>query len=531
MNENPVYLKLNFVAEPLIDNWYGWAHLVSPATACLNIKNRHVPIMKSYALSPMAHAAAVKNPKMLGGPFIDYEGKRVPEVKEVLENTTTENSEMIAFAEGFEKLNELLQQEAKGFSMEAIYEKIPAALKGYVELIYDAHNHPSIRINEALLFKSKYHKPEIQSYHLQLLHDDERPFVFSTPRLNDENKLKLKIPFEDKAMDELFKMQRTPQSFTYISDLLNIEKEDLEMFSSFFTEEKPVGYNKYEGDFIRTRYFGHACILIETKDMNILIDPCISYQYNSETDRQTMVDLPEKLDYVIITHNHQDHILLETMLHLRHKIGTIVFPRNRSGVIFDPSLKLILKNIGFEDLVEMEQMDELSIPGGKISCFPFYGEHGDLDVNSKLGYLVNLAGYKILCLADSNNIEPELYKLIHEIHGDVDVLFLGMECDGAPISWVYGSYFKIDREKDQTRRLSGSNYKAGMDIVSRFNCKEVYIYAMGQEPWVKYLTSVIYTDESNPIIQSNQLLEDCKAQGLIAERLFGQKEILSKNSL
>ena len=54
---------------------------------------------------------------------------------------------------------------------------------------------------------------------MQLLFDDERPFVFSTPRLNEPNKLKLNIPFHDKVMDELFKMQRTPQQLAYIADL------------------------------------------------------------------------------------------------------------------------------------------------------------------------------------------------------------------------------------------------------------------------------------------------------------------------
>ena len=63
-------------------------------------------------------------------------------------------------------------------------------------------------------------------------------------------------------------------------------------------------------------------------------------------------------------------------------------------------------------------------------------------------------------------------------------------------------------------------------IVEQFRCKEVYVYAMGQEPWLNYVMSVKYTPESHPIVQSNQLIEGCKAKGKIAERLFGEKEIL-----
>jgi hypothetical protein len=79
---------------------------------------------------------------------------------------------------------------------------------------------------------------------------------------------------------------------------------------------------------------------------------------------------------------------------------------------------------------------------------------------------------------------------------------------------------------DQSRRLAGSNYERGIDIVDRFRCKEAYVYAMGQEPWLNYIMSVKYTDQSNPIVASNKLLEHCRNRGLHAERLFGEKEIL-----
>jgi hypothetical protein len=54
---------------------------------------------------------------------------------------------------------------------------------------------------------------------------------------------------------------------------------------------------------------------------------------------------------------------------------------------------------------------------------------------------------------------------------------------------------------------------------------------MGQEPWVEFISSVKYTDESNPIIQSNKLVEICTARGIVAERLFGEKELLYDKQL
>jgi hypothetical protein len=48
---------------------------------------------------------------------------------------------------------------------------------------------------------------------------------------------------------------------------------------------------------------------------------------------------------------------------------------------------------------------------------------------------------------------------------------------------------------------------------------------MGQEPWLNHVMRVEYTDLSNPIIQSDRLLKTCQERGIVAERLFGEKEI------
>jgi hypothetical protein len=125
-------------------------------------------------------------------------------------------------------------------------------------------------------------------------------------------------------------------------------------------------------------------------------------------------------------------------------------------------------------------------------------------------------------------MEAKLYERIHDIVGDVDVVFLGMECDGAPLSWLYGPLLtdELPRDKDTSRRLSGSNYEKGMKLVKAFNPMEIYVYAMGQEPWLEFISSIRYTDESNPIVASNRLIAECRENGLVAERLFGEKELL-----
>jgi len=528
MTTEKLYLKPNVVAEPLIDNWYAWAHLLPPATAAMNVVGRHLKIMESYVKAPQVHAAAVKNPAMLGGPFIDYKEPRVADIKELIERTKRERALLLDLAAAIQQLDDLLRQEAKGYSLEPLYPRVPERLRGYVELAYDLNNQPFFRLIEPLLYRSPYYDESVQSMVLSLIHKDDRPFVLSTPRLPGDGEINLRQPFRHPGIDELFKMKSVPQMFTYIKDALEFDNGHDESFIQLFTSDPPPPYERYSGHGVRWRYFGHACILIETAGVSILLDPVLSYTYESDVSRYTYQDLPERIDLALITHNHQDHILFETILQLRHKIGTIVVPRNGGGGLQDPSLKLLLQQIGFNNVHEMDEMETLELGGVKITGVPFLGEHADLGIRTKLAYHCRLGKHALFFAADSCNIEPRLYEHLHRAFGDIDAAFIGMECDGAPLSWIYGPLLTrpLDRQMDQSRRLAGSNYERAMDIVNRFHCREAYVYAMGQEPWLNYIMSVKYTEQSNPIVASNKLIADCRARGTHAERLFGEKEIL-----
>lgn len=528
MQSQKYFLKPNVVVEPLVDSWYAWAHLIPPATAARNLTERHLRIMDSYIASPDAHAAAVKNPKLLGGPFMDLDGNQAEAVRDLRDRTCHQRSGLLDLSKAIEDLDRRLQAEAHGFDIAPLYKEVPEPLRGYVELVYDLNHHPSFRLLEPLLYRSPFYDRSMQSLMLSTISGDDRPFVLSTPRFENCKNVHLQIPFESEQVDRLFRWKTQPASFGEMRDTLGLTEQGAQRFQSFLTEERRSRYQSYDGNGARWRYFGHACILLETAGLSILIDPVLSYTYESDISRYTYDDLPETIDYVLITHNHQDHILFETLLQLRHKIKTIVVPRNGGGALHDPSLRLTLQNCGFRNVIELSEMDEVPLPTGSITAIPFFGEHGDLNVQTKTAYVVKTNGHSVMFAADSRNIQPETYAHVHKLVGDIEVLFLGMECDGAPMSWIYGPLLtsKIDRKMDQSRRLSGSNFEQGIRLVEEFRCKDVYVYAMGQEPWLNYVMSIKYTDQSNPIIQSNMLIEECRKRGLVAERLFGEKEIL-----
>ena len=532
MLNQKLYLKQNVQLVPLFNQWPAWSSLVSPATAAMFVANSHLKIMQQFAATPHLHVSALQNPAMRGGPFINHDASKAPAIKALLDNILKEQPHLIELAAAIQSVSDMLSREASGLSLESLYSRIPEALRGYVELVYGLDNHPSVRFIEGLLYKSPYYYEAGQSIALSLVEDEDRPFALSTPMLEGPGQLHLKIQFNSPVIDELFKMKHSPQPYENIKAALSVSDDDDKLFSTFFTEDSPAPAPRYQGEGVRIRYFGHACLLIESKEVSILTDPLISYEYQNGIPRYTFADLPEQIDYVLITHNHQDHCVFESLLQLRHRIRNVIVPKNNGGELVDPSLKLVLQNIGFDQVREIDELESINIADGAILGLPFLGEHGDLNIRTKIAYLVTLKGRSILCAADSNNIEPKLYEHLKNLTGDIEVIFLGMECDGGPLSWLYGPLLTkpMARKHDQSRRLNGSNYERGVDIINRFNPKQVYVYAMGQEPWLTYLTSIQYTEQSSPIVESNKLVADCRQRGIDSERLFGQKEIfLDKN--
>lgn len=532
---NQVYLKSNAIAEPLINQWHAWSYLIPPPTAAMYIANSHIKIMESFIEAPQVHQTALKDPRMIGGPFINYDVSRVEEIVELLARTQTEQASLLELATAIQELSKILAERGNGYSLEPLYQEVPEALKGYVELVYDRNNNPSIRFIEGLLYSNKNYQVARQSIALSLVDEDSRTFVFSTPRLPDDRTLHLNFRFNYPGWDRLFKMRYQPDSYEEIKELFKITSDRETLFSSLFTKNPPQHINKYNGDSIRVRYFGHACILIETKDITILCDPLISYQQNdiSNIPCYTYEDLPEVIDYVLITHNHQDHVMFETLLQLKHKIRNVIVPKGNKGVLVDPSLKLIFEAIGFKNVREIDDLEKIEITNGHILGLPVLGEHGDLNIGTKTAYWLEIKGQKILCASDSNNIEPMLYENLHHLLGNVDLIFIGMECDGAPYNWAYGSLLTqgIPRKMSETRRLNGSDAEKAIDLINRFRPQQAYIYAMGQEPWLTYITSIKYTAKSRPILESDRVVEFCLQQGIHSERLLGCQEIILESKL
>lgn len=532
MSRAPVYrLHDSTVAEPLVNRWEAWAHLIPPVPASLHLREYQIKLLKSYLADPQVHAEVCGNPKLRSGPFVDVPPARAGEVKEFLERTEDNLAANLKLAQATMEFQNYLVGEAKGHSLDPYYHRLPAELRGYVELTYDYYNRPAVRFFEGLLYESPYYRSDVQSFRiLRQQHDNSRAFIMSTPRLPANDQIEWNVSFNDAAVDEFLRLNTTPRSLGYIRELLGVSPANDQLLLSLLSEQPavipPEPWNAPEA---RVRYFGHACALVEWKGFSLLTDPYIGVlPVSGGIDRLTYDDLPERIDYVLITHNHHDHFCLETLLRLRHKIGCLVVPRSSGFFYGDLSLKLLAQKIGFKNVVELDCMQSIPLPDGEIVAIPFLGEHADLP-HSKSGYVIRTGTKKIMFAADSDCLDEHMYENVRRSLGTIDTVFLGMECVGAPLSWSGGPFFPVkpDRAIDQSRRYKGSDSQRGQKILAAVGAERLYIYAMGMESWFEHLLGLAYSEDAVQLKESSNLLNIAKEAGFKSvERLFGKRDII-----
>jgi L-ascorbate metabolism protein UlaG (beta-lactamase superfamily) len=524
-----VYLRPEVKIELLACGWYVWSHLIAPAAHAMNIAFRQIPLLESFVENAAIHAAAAENPAFVGGSFVALSEADEPRVRALLAETNQRCSHMIAFAKQFRELDRKVQANAHGFCLDDYYRDLPSNLAGLVELVYDVNNHPKTKVFEELLYEGGLDNRGLQQIYLHTTPGKERSFFMSTPRLEDEGSVLLNMSFTDPRLDVLSSMRSRPGSLSDVTRQFINEERQVESFRSLFTPEAPVRKApNYSGDGVRVRYFGHACVLVQTADVAVLLDPTCAWERDEDEATLTFSDLPDFIDYVVLSHAHQDHVCPEVLVQLRQRIGQVIVPRNNPGNIPDPSLRLMFREIGFSNVRVADPLDSIEIPGGKIVSLPFPGEQCDLDVNGKQCFFITLKGRRMVFLVDSDAVDPALYRRLAARIGKekLDMLFIGMECHGAPLTWLYGPLLtKPPRKQDnESRRLNGCTCERAWGVVQEIPSARAYVYAMGQERWLEYLMGLEYQPDSIQIIESNRFVDKCRDAGMEAARLRGCRE-------
>lgn len=523
-------LQNDVCIEPLVLGWSAWPLLLAPASLALFLSKRLLPLLDDFLEDPSAHTDLAGIPSMYGGHFVCKQEADIPAISALAIETRKRAADLLALADAWQATNQRLQTAAVGQSLNDFYTQLPSALQGLVELVYDLHHRPAVRLFEELVTDAYPLKTLTQIY-MHRADPTERDFFMCTPRLARPQDLMLNWALDDPRIDKLTSLRTNPATLSTLKDALGLDDQQLSLLASMCQPAPKKGHEDDHsaalapGD-VRVRYFGHACILVQSAEQSILIDPYFSMKAQKSANF-SVHDLPERIDWVVFSHSHQDHLSAEMLLQLRARIGRIAVPRNNAGSIADPSLKLILGQLGFSNVVELSPFDRIELPGGNLMSLPFTGEHCDLDIRTKHALYLTLNDHRAMFLVDSDGRDVHLYKRLLARVGPLDAVYLGMECEGAPLNWLYGPVLGAPTKNQhaESRRLCGADCERAWSIVNVLQPREVYVYAMGQEPWMQSVMGLQYASDSIQLVEAERFVARCQSHGFHASRLFMKAEI------
>jgi L-ascorbate metabolism protein UlaG (beta-lactamase superfamily) len=527
------YRLKSFVAiEPLVGRYFASPYLLAPLSAPRLFRHLVDKLLRSFVTSPRAHEMALKNPAFRGGPFVSLLAEDVEKARSLFEELRGQLARQFETAQALDELHALLKN-AQGESLDLYYAKVPAPFAGLIELYYDRSGHANYRFIESLVYNSPLYDRQLQGILLRPLRSDGREFVLTTPRLENEESLLFPVVFDSPALDQLARSREFPvQDLRTLAQDLKVDEASFAKFADLFetvTEDATPARESTTGEKLRCRYFGHACVELSRDGYTVLVDPLLSYgQTSTEDGRLTLGDLPETLDALVITHLHLDHFNIETLLNIRYKTKTVIVPKVAGGSVLDPSPKRLLQALGFTNVIELDACEEVSVGSLQVQALPFQGEHGDLNITSKSAFVVGYGASRVFLGADVRFASEALVQRVARAAGEVNSLFIGMECEGAPLSWVYGALLDepLDRSHDKQRRLNGSNCNEARAFLTHFRPKKVNIYALGKEPWLSHIMSVNAGADSFIDQEIRRFEEECRGSGVSFQTLYLKHEEL-----
>lgn len=203
-------------------------------------------------------------------------------------------------------------------------------------------------------------------------------------------------------------------------------------FSSSGKEAWPASYPshvrdapppKVEGEELRVSFIGHASTLIQTAGLNILIDPVWSERASPfrfagplrvNAPGVLFDDLP-KIDIVLVTHNHYDHLDVRTLsrLHARDQ-PRVIAPLGNDRIIWSHDPTIWAEAHDWGETIELAK-------GVSITLEPshHWSARGVFDRRMALwtAYVIATPGGKIYAVGDSGYHEGAYYRAAKGKHG------------------------------------------------------------------------------------------------------------------
>lgn len=173
-------------------------------------------------------------------------------------------------------------------------------------------------------------------------------------------------------------------------------------------------------------YINHATIYVRSAQQAFITDPVWSERTSPfqwvgpkrvRAPGAALEDLP-RLDFVIISHNHYDHLDTHTLVRLKEKFDPMFLVPLGDGAL--------LKSVGVTRVTEMDWHDKLTIGDSEITFLPsqHWSARGLFDRNKCLwgSFMVKSQGKKIYFAGDTGY--GDFFQKIVERYGSMDFAML-----------------------------------------------------------------------------------------------------------
>jgi hypothetical protein len=148
-------------------------------------------------------------------------------------------------------------------------------------------------------------------------------------------------------------------------------------------------------------HMGHASLIIDGGGRRILIDPWL-FAWDDSFEKQPLVSSQlGRVDAILFTHHHQDHMNVDSLLTLPHDVP--VFVPCETGAPMEPRSANFLRIFGFQDVRKIAHGDSYSVGDGlSFEAVPFFGESQNRMGFGANCYLISRHGRNALVHADAS---------------------------------------------------------------------------------------------------------------------------------
>lgn len=261
----------------------------------------------------------------------------------------------------------------------------------------------------------------------------------------------------------------------FLNQDTSFDRGTLDLFKWYFLRDAPLWCNWYDieqkkvkeqrvdGKRLVVTFVNHATVLIQTEGLNILTDPIWSERgspvsflgpLRKKEPGIKFEDLP-KIDIVLVSHNHYDHMDIPTLKRLRDRFNPLfVVPLGN---------KEFMKDNDFENVIEMNWWDKYKVNDFvNINFVParHFSGRGICDMMRTLwgGYVIQTDGGDIYFAGDTGY--GRHFKQIHDRFGKMrfSILPLG---PNKP-RWFMYAYHISPRGAVAAHKILESNLSMGM---------------------------------------------------------------------